>query len=96
MGHSDPGKGGNFWKPPDLPNLKRYMNNLIDLEIARQRRVLARIRANQGPWWNTWFLPRGEDLEGLTPEELRRGSLWGPAVDRGRLNGADLALLGLN
>ena len=72
------------------------MDKVIDLERARRRRVLERIRAVHGPWWNTWFMPRGEDLDQLTPEEVRRGSLWGPTVDRGRINGADLGLLGLN
>ena len=72
------------------------MNKVIDLEMARRVRLLRQIREVHGPWWNTWFLPRGEDLDRLTPEELRRGGLWGPTVDRGRLNGADLGLLGLN
>jgi hypothetical protein len=71
-------------------------NKVIDLELARRRRLLEKIREVHGPWWTTWFLPRGEDLDRLTPEELRRGGLWGPTVDRGRQNGADLRLLGLN
>jgi len=71
-------------------------NKVIDLELARRRRLLEKIRELHGPWWTTWFLPRGEDLDRLTPEELRRGGLWGPTVDRGRQNGADLRLLGLN
>jgi hypothetical protein len=72
------------------------MNKIIDMEMARHRRVLEKIRAVHGPWWNTWFLPGGEDLDRLTPEELRRGGLWGPTVDRGRRNGADLWFLGMN
>ena len=62
----------------------KCMSKVIDLETARRRRVLEKIRAVHGPWWNSWFLPRGEDLDRLTPEELRRGGLWGPTVDRGR------------
>ncbi len=72
------------------------MNKIIDMEMARHRRVLEKIRALHGPWWNTWFLPGGEDLDRLNPEERRRGGLWGPTVDRGRRNGADLWFLGLN
>jgi hypothetical protein len=72
------------------------MNKIIDLEQARRRRVLEKIKEVHGPWWTTWFMPEGEDLDRLTPEELRRGGLWGPAVGRGRRNGADLELLGLN
>lgn len=68
------------------------MSKVIDLEVARRRRLLEKIRAMHGPWWKTWFLPSGVDLERLTPEELRRGGLWGPTVDRGRRNGADLGL----
>lgn len=72
------------------------MNKVIDLELARRRRLLKKVREVHGPWWNIWFMPRKEDLDRLTPEEVRRGGLWGPAVDRGRLNGADLGLLGLH
>lgn len=76
-------------------SMKR-LNKVIDLETVRRRRELERTRAVHGPWWNSWFLPRGEDLDQLTPEELRRGGLWGPTVDRGRQNGADLGLLRLH
>ena len=34
-----------------------------------------------------------KDLRRLSPEELRRGGVWGPAVDRGRQCGADLRLI---
>jgi hypothetical protein len=69
---------------------------VIDLEAARRRRVIEKIRAIHGPWWSFWFLPGGVDLERLTPLERRRGGLWGPTVDRGRQNGADLGLLRLS
>jgi hypothetical protein len=75
-------------------NYSERRHQVIDLEKARRRRLLQRIREVHGPWWNTWFLPRGENLERLTPEELRRGGFWSPVVERGRRNGADLGLLG--
>jgi hypothetical protein len=74
---------------------RERLHIVIDLDMVRRRRLLQKTREVHGPWWNTWFLPRDEDLDRLTPEEVRRGGLWGPAVDRGRRNGADLGLLGL-
>ncbi len=72
------------------------MNNVIDFEQARRRRLTKRVRLAQRPWWRLWFWPLAlppEDLWRLAPEELRRGGIWGPAVDRGRQSGADLRLI---
>ncbi len=71
------------------------MKNVIDIKRAR-RRSGQKWRLAQRPWWRLWFWPAAalqEDLTRLSPEELRRGSVWGPAVDRGRQSGADLRLI---
>ncbi len=71
------------------------MNNVIDINQAR-RRLGHRLRLTQRPWWRLWFWPPEmppEKLRRLSPEELRRGGVWGPAVDRGRQSGADLRLI---
>ena len=71
------------------------MSNLIDFKKIRPR-LTHRMRLAQRPWWRLWFWPTAtpqEDLRRLSPEELRRGGVWGPAVDRGRQSGADLRLI---
>ncbi len=71
------------------------MGNVIDIHRAR-RRLGQRPRLTQRPWWRLWFWPpesTPEKLQRLSPEELRRGGIWGPAVDRGRQSGADLRLI---
>jgi hypothetical protein len=71
------------------------MNNIIDFKQSRPR-LGQRPRLAQRPWWRLWFWPTvtpQEDLRRLSPEELRRGGVWGPAVDRGRQSGADLRLI---
>jgi hypothetical protein len=96
-GYSDTRKGPRRLKEmTGSDDLSKRMGKIIDLETARRRRVIEKTRAVHGPWWSFWFLPRGVDLERLTPVELRRGALWGPTVDRGRQNGADLGLLRLS
>jgi hypothetical protein len=71
------------------------MNNVINFKRSRPR-LVQRSRLAQRPWWRLWFWPTAfpqEDLRRLSPEELRRGGVWGPAVDRGRRSGADLRLI---
>ena len=72
------------------------MNNLIDFKQASRRRVVEKVGREHRHWWRLWFwpptIPPG-DLRRLAPEELRRGGVWGPAVDRGRQSGADLELI---
>jgi len=71
------------------------MSNLIDFNLTRPR-LAHRMRLTQRPWWRLWFWPTAtshEALRRLSPEELRRGGVWGPAVDRGRQSGADLRLI---
>ncbi len=71
------------------------MSIVIDFKRSRTR-LVSRTRLAQRPWWRLWFWPtvtEPEELRSLSPEELRRGSVWGPAVDRGRQNGADLRLI---
>ena len=72
------------------------MNNIIDIKGAQPRVQVKRWRQVHRPWWRLWFWPAAlppEDLRRLVPEELRRGLVWGPAVDRGRQSGADLRLI---
>jgi hypothetical protein len=72
------------------------MNNIIDLERARRRRLVKRVGFPPRQWWRLWFWPLAMPPEGrrrLLPEELRRGGVWGPSVDRGRQSGADLSLI---
>jgi hypothetical protein len=72
------------------------MDNVINFKGARPRRLGKGLLPVHRPWWRLWFWPAAlprEDLRRLAPEELRRGGIWGPQVDRGRQNGADLRLL---
>lgn len=71
------------------------MNNIIDFKQIRPR-LVQRPRLAQRPWWRLWFWPTVAPQGGLrrlSPEELRRGGVWGPTVDRGRQSGADLRLI---
>ncbi len=71
------------------------MGNVIDFKKAKPR-LVHKINLTQRPWWRLWFWPTAtppEDLWCLSPEEMRRGREWGPAVDRGRQSGADLRLI---
>lgn len=71
------------------------MSNVIDFKKARPR-FTQRLHLAHRPWWRLWFWPAAApqvDLRRLSPEELRRGGVWGPAVDRGRRSGADLRLI---
>lgn len=71
------------------------MSKVIDFKKNRPRPV-HRMHLAHRPWWRLWFWPMAtpqEDLRRLSPEELRRGGVWGPAVDRGRQCGADLRLI---
>jgi hypothetical protein len=71
------------------------MGNVIDIKRVR-RRVGQKWTPIHRPWWRLWFWPPTmplDELRRLAPEELRRGSAWGPAVDRGRQSGADLSLI---
>jgi hypothetical protein len=72
------------------------MNNVIDFKQAPRRRLVRNVDREHRHWWRLWFwpttAPKG-DLRRLAPEELRRGGVWGPAVDRGRRSGADLELI---
>ncbi len=68
------------------------MGQIYDLELARRRRMIKQLRAAWGQWWGLWFMPPGlspDDLERLTPEELRWGGMWAPGETGGlRLPGA--------
>ncbi len=71
------------------------MSIVIDFNNCRPR-LAHKTRLAQRPWWRLWFWPTAaaqEVLTRLSPEELRRGGVWGPAVDRGRHSGADLRLI---
>ena len=72
------------------------MNNVIDFKRGQRRRLVNKVGRAHRHWWRLWFWPAAipqEDLRRLAPEELRRGGVWGPAVDRGRQSGADLELI---
>lgn len=72
------------------------MGNVIDMETIRRRRLVNQLRADHRHWWSTWFLPTelaDHHLDWIAAEKLRRGEKWGPVVDRGRENGADLNLI---
>ncbi len=72
------------------------MNNIIDFKQAPRRRLVRNVDREHRYWWRLWFWPTTTppgDLRRLAPEELRRGGVWGPAVDRGRQSGADLELI---
>ncbi|MCL4501208.1 MAG: hypothetical protein M1438_05050 [Deltaproteobacteria bacterium] len=71
------------------------MSIVIDFKKGRPR-LANKTRLAQRPWWRLWFWPTAfaqEELTRLSPEELRRGGIWGPTVDRGRQSGADLRLI---
>ena len=71
------------------------MSNVIDFPKIKPR-LPHKMRLSHRPWWRLWFWPTTtppEVLRRLSPEELRRGGEWGPAVDRGRQSGADLRLI---
>ena len=71
------------------------MSKVIDFKQSKPR-LAHKMRLTHRPWWRLWFWPiatPSEDLRRLSPEELRRGGVWGPAVDRGRRCGADLRLI---
>ncbi len=71
------------------------MSKVIDFKKSKPR-LVHKMRLTHRPWWRLWFWPIAnsqEDLRRLSPEELRRGGVWGPAVDRGRQCGADLRLI---
>jgi hypothetical protein len=71
------------------------MSIVIAFKKSRTR-LVSKTRLAQRPWWRLWFWPTATDqepLRRLSPEELRRGGVWGPAVDRGRQSGADLRLI---
>ncbi|MCX5891845.1 MAG: hypothetical protein NTW80_02545 [Deltaproteobacteria bacterium] len=71
------------------------MSNVIEFKKTKPR-LVHKMRLAHRPWWRLWFwptaMPQG-DLQRLSPGELRRGGVWGPIVDRGRQNGADLRLI---
>ena len=71
------------------------MSNVIDFQKGKSH-LAHKMRLIHRPWWRLWFWPTTttqENLRRLSPEELRRGGEWGPAVDRGRQSGADLRLI---
>ncbi len=72
------------------------MNNVIAFNKSPRRRLVKNLGSAHRHWWRLWFWPTvtpQEDLRRLSPEELRRGGVWGPVVDRGRQSGADLELV---
>ncbi len=72
------------------------MNNVIVFNRNSRRRLLKKLGRSHRHWWRLWFWPTvapQDDLRRLEPEELRRGGVWGPVVDRGRQSGADLELV---
>jgi len=71
------------------------MSKVIDLEMARWRRLVKNLRLAHWHWWLIWFWPSEMSLKNLDEptDELRWGRNWGPVVGRGRQTGGDLGLI---